>query len=319
MNNFFVNQRPCLCALVVLLLSATSPHDLFSQEDQSRFLNKILESQDVRKSVYDTGHFAWIKTDKYESGEVKVMKYEFRALHGKFYRLDTRMLKQDDTGGTSKTGIIIARPEGFALFHTSDGEKPAALKDFGSFDGGKARIFGTYVLNRADRLGLEYLNPIIRLRADDPEIKDLKFFETESNDYIVSYSRAHPEGDQHYEARLDRTDHHVLSWKYHFRGKDGVRNSHQTAIQEYGGSQRNLPIKVAEKVNANFEAGIVETDINLVHYDASPPPIEVFEVDGFPGTIRSPANTWTRRLVFLAIGISLLAIYYNYRKQNVKK
>lgn len=316
MKRFNVKINRYLCAIAITMLSVASPCNLFSQDEQAVIFDKILKSQDARKAAYDTGHFVWIKTDKHNSGQVSVSKYEYWALNGKYYRLDVSVSDNGNTDNLVKRGLTITRPEGFGIFHFPTDNGPGTLRDFGTSEGGKAKIFGAYTFQRADRLGLDYLNSIIRLKANDTEIKDLRVSKGEGNDYIVSYSRTHHEGEQLYHATLDGRDYRVLSWEYRGLGNDGVRKTHQTATYHYGNSQLHSPVEVSEIVDANFDVGLIATHIKLIEYDSSPPPIEKFALAGLGHSTEASPTIWTRRLVLFVIGFSLLVGYYCYRTRK---
>lgn len=286
-----------------------------SQDDQGAIFEKIVEFQEARERIYDTGHFVWLQRESYASGEEEVTRYEYWALDGKYYRFEESVMDADSPEIFVKGNTVFVRPDGFALIDNTDIGQLGAIISVGSIDHGKGRIFGAEPIMIADRIGRSYLQSYIQLRDQHPEVK-LSLNENPDGTFSISFSEDHLEGSQYNKAILDGEDYRILSWEYRARGFDGVRKSDQTAIYRYDPGQHHTPIEVKDKVEANFDVGRLEGNLKLVEFDLNPPSIEMFGPPGYGSSNGTASSVWMRRLILLVCGVMMVAVYYIFRGRS---
>lgn len=309
--------RTSLAAICLACFCFSLPQMVISQDDQRAVFEKIVENQEARERTYDTGHFVWLQRESYASGEEEVTRFEYWALDGEYYRFETSVMDTDSPETFVKGNTVIVRPEGFALIDNKDIRQLGAIISVGSFDDGKARIFGAEPMMIADRIGRSFLKPYIELRDLHPEV-NLSLKENPDGTFSLSFSDPHPEGTLYKNAILDGEDYRILSWEYRARGSDGVRKCDQIANYRYDRDQHHTPIEVEDKVEANYEVNRIGANLKLVEFDLNPPPIEMFGSPGHDFSSGTASSVWMRRLILLACGVMMVAVYYAFRRRTPK-
>lgn len=296
-----------IAKIITIWLLATLPG---SAEEQSYAeLTKAIEAvHSSRLQYFMNGHFVWTDTES-EGTASSGRRYEYWARDGQYFRFDEQGIA--DGVPTGRTQRIIVRPEGYGRFVSNDMDALGAVVDMGSAADGQRRVLDMRPIALANKMAVQ---PVTDYFAAWPkreqDLVDLELVDEKDAGVFLSITREVEDGRKKTDIRLSANDYRVLHYNYRFDSTDKTQWATNDATYTYDSTVPDL-VKTIKVVGKSNFAPPFESTLELLEHDPSPAPLAVFDV-GLP----SAPPGWSRRLVLLAAGVAMIAVWLLWQKKH---
>lgn len=269
----------------------------------------------VRNEVYGNCFFEG-SMESQVGDETSVNWFRFWSRENTYFRVDV----YGDEDFESVSERLVIRPEGFAKMR--DTGKGLAVADWGDAEAGMPRLFGYpfYLAStRAVSIGVEnwfatYAGIEGFARAEGVEF-DTRASTADADNLVLAVVATTSKSRSETEIAL-KGPHHVLQ-KFETTVKvDGKPHSSNLTTYNYS-TDLPVPIPTTVTETKTNKAGVTTTTmINVSAIDPTAQPIAVFALDGLGVGVSASSGTWMRRLVILAVGLAMIAVYIVHRRHK---
>jgi hypothetical protein len=279
--------------------------------DDTPLLKAILENHARTSDEFRDLSCRWMATTKI-GGVQKKFQLDFWSKEGRFFRLDT--IEYDESGElASEVTKLIIRPEGYAEIIGKRSDPFGAIVAFGSAAEGLDRMAGNNFFDSATRKG--GISPIsVAINGYLAGESEWKLKKVSQGDGQVSQEWVWSDGTTRTESEM------VLEPVAH--------SCRKSSIQSFTNGARGLGIKVEKEYDANLvvplrhheiwtrsDGSIEEWIYSRENCSLESPSLEVFSL-AMPGSGQTSAGVWTRRVMTLSVGVTLLGLYAWFRKRR---